>query len=76
MAAAKDKLLVAGETFACAVKGVEHIVWAGKVVPANHPAKAGRRCSTHTTRARVASRVQGLSIKGQRAPKGSLFARR
>jgi hypothetical protein len=43
MAAPKDKApLVARETFACAVDGVEHVIWAGQAVASNHPAVKGR----------------------------------
>ena len=40
MAAAKP--LIALTSFACEVKGVEHIIRNGQVVPANHPAVKGR----------------------------------
>lgn len=40
MAAAKS--LIALTSFACEVKGVEHIIRHGQVVPANHPAVKGR----------------------------------
>ena len=40
--AAASKTLVALTSFACEVKGVEHIVRNGQVVPANHPAVKGR----------------------------------
>jgi hypothetical protein len=40
--AAASKSLVALTSFACEVKGVEHIVRHGQVVPANHPAVKGR----------------------------------
>jgi hypothetical protein len=42
MTATKPKTLVALTSFACEVKGVEHIVSNGQVVPANHPAVKGR----------------------------------
>jgi hypothetical protein len=40
MAAAKT--LIALTSFACEVKGVEHIIRHGQAVPANHPAVKGR----------------------------------
>lgn len=42
MTAAKPKTLVALTSFACEVKGVEHIIRNGQVVPVSHPAVKGR----------------------------------
>jgi hypothetical protein len=55
MAAAKT--LIALTSFACEVKGVEHIIRNGQVVPANHPAVKGRESlfETHDPKAPTAA---------------------
>jgi hypothetical protein len=40
--AAASKTLVAVTSFVCEVKGVEHIIRQGDVVPVSHPAVKGR----------------------------------
>jgi hypothetical protein len=39
---AASKTLVAVTSFACEVKGVEHVIRQGDTVPSNHPAVKGR----------------------------------
>jgi hypothetical protein len=42
MAAVSKGKLVALTSFACEVKNIEHVIRAGDLVPANHPAVKGR----------------------------------